>query len=1709
MACMSLIADASTPQVDTNAAIDALLKAERNLDALDTARSAHPDWLAVTHPKTLNTLARIAGACGDSVLQRRLNDRACRLAPEADWAPFLLATRRLRRHGPYEALMWLDRHQPDVAADITSIEQADLLALRARLLTAFRDFTTAETLLERALAAYPQRGWLWMEKCSLLRAQDRYAAALEASEELVRLSPLRRYAVGLRSDLLLLHNRADEARELLQSACSGSQSGYLACDLASLLGNEGRHEEALAALTLTEQRLPLAERADIRWIASRRCDALHRLGRDQEALEAARVAERHGSGYYRIMAARLDAADRRDHRVQLPVGFVRQHHMTCAPATISAIAGYWGSPVDHEQLAADICYDGTPDHAERHWLVERGWIVKEFTLDWDIAAALLDRGCPILVVTVDVGSAHLQAVIGCDHRLGTFIVRDPYNQSCEEWNAEGVLRDQAAHGPRSFIMLPPGEAARIDGLVFPESELYDERFAFRRASFLHDRPAVAAALEALRAMAPDHQLTLRSVRDLAHYDGNPSAALPAVEELRRRFPDHVNFQVEHVDLLEQVGRPHEARVLLDELGAGLGTYFVFQRRRAEHHLLDARTVPRAERVLRRVLRHAAANAGHLKAYANHLWGTGRRAEAARTYRLAATVADKTEHYWRSYFLAELHLNNAESCLAMLRGRFEHWGRQSNQPALTLAEALDDLDRGPEALAILEQARNLRPEDGFLTLRLATRLARAGRIDEARGLLEAGRANCSRLDWLHASARVAGLAHDHRTALSLWEEIAALSPTDTESQRALLNLVRICEGKTAALGRIEALAVGHPHHEGFREMWLEALRDEPAASALAVADRLVAAQPDNVWLLRERAWILRRLSRHREALADVERALAVNPRSPYTLGLLSRCQHDLGNLAEAREAAMNGLRFNIENTLLFDDLLNACETFAQRQDAARFVEEQLVTQATPETPCGDYLSKFRGVRDDESILATLRRVRENQPGLWSAGSALSTHLAAMDRRDEALAVAEDNSRRFPLLPRVWVDLAQLHHQAGDTRAEADALREALRINPAWSYARRLLSAACERLADPAGAEAALRKAIELDPSDATNHGWLGDFYWRCGRHADAIACMTAAVRCDPHQGWVWDSLQDWSRRIHGESTAIPLAEELCRQHAGEIPLLTRLVRLKFDHGPLEDNLRTLDDALRLDPLDTDIHDLKAQLLSHHRLYAEALAACEPEVFATRQPHLLRGRAAWVQAQAGHLDEAIKLMRSVVEEHPDYVWGIARLTEWLADKNEAAEALKWARAWARHEPASPVPLGWVGSLLRNEGKAAEAREAFADVLLKHPDYLYGARQLLELRLEAGDHAGADELAAHLLNHSTRAEHLRALGLINVARRRHKAAGNVLAELARLPEAHDFHLKNICEALKKAGHPEVVSRALRPLLADPAVARSVAALWVDARAQQSALSAVIAFHRLKVAPAHKQDLVTKHIEHLAERRCVWGLALLRRTRNRELRANHEWWGTYGYAYSYLRKNIATIRWLRDWREHPEVRPYMLNNLALSLLRLNRHETAREVLRHAISLPPDDATPRIAGWWALEQALTGDLEGASRTLRTYPPPDGLHYALWLHELARILIEFQTRPPETRREELPETVAAIVAAAEKYPNSAATDDSRHYMFRIETHCTRLAGLRFKTLRLRLLHLSFFLGESQSVQAIWKPWFVVLFSLLVFGVMLMAVLNPT
>jgi tetratricopeptide (TPR) repeat protein len=1675
------------PSADICAQIDRLIDQERILDA-HALLGKTDRWREWTDPQALLTTARLLNYCGNSHGSHRLVLRAQRLAPNSPDCAYRFALERFSRHGPFECLRWLDACGFVKDADPACERDADFLTLKARALYHFRDFDQAALLIDRALSAFPDRGWFWMEKADFLRAQDRYEEALECSGMALQFSPHRLWAVRTRADLLQLLRRDDEALALLETSVAATQSGSLAIGLASALEEQGLPEAVLTALDTAQNRLPLADPAHRQWIAARRCDALHRLGRNTEALAVAQQADPAKNAYFRRLVERLSAAEPAPRRIHLPVGFIRQHHMTCAPATISAIAGYWENPIDHLQLARDICYDGTPDHAERAWLEAHGWHVREFTVTWDAAVALLDRGCPFLIVTVGVGSGHMQAVIGYDLRLRTLLVRDPYQRAFAEWDADTVLKEQAPHGPRGVVMIPAAEQTRLADLVLPDTELHDQLYAFRRALFLHQREKAAEAAANINRLAPDHASTHRTHRDLSHYDSHPAAALPSVEALNRLFPDHINFQIELVDLFENLGRTHEAREKLEQLG-GPKSYLALQRRRALNRLADARLAPSAGRTLRRILRFGPTDPENLRAYANFLWGRGDHGEATAIYRLAATAGDKNEHHWRAWFLACRHQRQENACLSMLRDRFQQWGRASARPARTLCDALDELDRSEAFFSTLQQALAWRPDDGELALYAALKLARHRRIAESNALIEKARGFCAPAAWARASAQLAEMTHDHPRALALWREAAALNPADSEAQDACIRFTRICEGRAAALAAIEKNCAASPNLFSLHRLHLEWLREEPAETALTAVNAYLERNPEDAWLLRERSHILRRLGRHADALNDARRATVIEPRSTASHCVLSRCLRDLHDHAQARASAQDGIRLDIDATHLFDDLLAACTTREEREAAVRFLEAELIRQVSWNGACLDYTRVARGTLEGEALLLSLRRIHAAQSVHWSTGSTVASCLDELGRTSEALPVAQENTRRFPLVPRVWLDLAALHRRANDLAAEIAALEETLRLNPAWSVASRRLSIAQEQQRQPAAAEQTLRRAIAVSPADALNHGWLADLLWRSGRTEEAISAIEEAVRCDPAYDWAWERLHQWSVSVHRESRALPAAEALATARAGETAGWLRLVRLRFQEEFTEANLAALDRASQADPLDTDVYDLRAELLVHHRRLHEAAASCAPAVYAGKIPFRLRGRAAWVKFSSGYTADAIAEMEKILAEVPEYTWGWSLLTEWFAAADRERDALKAAEKWAWLSPHDAVPLGWIGSLQRRDGERRKARETFTRALALHPEYAFAARELLELQLQEPDHAAAEKTIAHIQAHFSPAEHRRAVLQLLCAKRDYPAANATFQNLAGLPDATSYHLHNALEALIKAGQDKAARRILDAKIADPASHPDTPALWLQAQHERSVFLTALSFHRLRPAPQHETPLPSQYIERLAQKRARFHLLALRLLRRKQLREFTEAWGQLGYGLASLNLHRTTIHWLRDWRSRQKgVFPYMLSNLALCLFTVNRPRLATEVVRHALQLSPDGTYTKLTGWLALEAALAGRTADARETLRLAAPPANSTYNHALHSLASILADFQELPDtRERRKHLDDYLDKVESLRARYPGDFTDRALAHHLKRTRLALTRSSGSWVRNLRFKIQSPRAHTG--QSLELGWRHLF--------------------
>jgi tetratricopeptide (TPR) repeat protein len=1595
----------------------------RYLSAYERARQSGPleAWAGTAAQVLAGRLAPHLGAPRLAIILHTRAWRGDRADPEACY----YRARELHgRRGPLAAWEFLKRVGPlDDAPDAI---RADWLAAHALVLGTLRDFDAAEAFLARADETRPEWPWVQVERAHLCELEDRCEEALAAARYALELRPWYRPAVQTAAHLLQLLDRDRDALELLTEAAARLEAGPIVAQLAALQSELGRDGDARESYERYAELSPLMEPAVRRWLAGRRSDVSYDCGDVAGAIRFARKSE---APFFRALADRLESSAAGARRVLLDVPFIRQNHQTCAPATLAAISEYWKIPADHLEVAGAICYDGTPDYRERGWAEQNGWIVREFAVTWDAAIALIDRGVPFTLTTVAPESGHLQAVVGYDERRRTLLIRDPSSRYSSEAFADPFLESQRSTGPRGMALVTQAQASLLEGLELPDQAFYDELYQLQTALRDHDRARAAAAYDALRALGPGHRLTLQARRVLAIYDANLTEQLGAVVQLLAAFPEDVNFRLAQLACLGELARREERLALLRELSARSDIGLYFWQMYARELMPDAREHDTVLRLVRRLLRCRPLDAAGYWLLADLSWTPGRFEEALGLYRFAACLDDKDERLAWAYFKAACHLRREPETLGFLKGRFQRFGKQSCQPARTLYWAYAQLERTTEALTMLEEAVGLRGDDGDLLLFIAERYGNVGAFDRATEWLARAHGCCRGAAWLRAAARLASARGDLREALGHWQAVLEAEPAALDANAAVARLLAETAGRAAALDHLARACARFPHNFTLlqnRIEWLGA--DGPDAVEPAVR-HLLEINPADAWARREHALWLSRQGRYDEALAALELARQLEPLSTSEAAVRGQVLERTGRLAEAQAAYREAIRRSADNDFAISRLIDSCDARAQRREALGFVEGELERQVI----FGDGLIAFarhaRGTLDADELLATLRKAWEVRPDLWHAWSALIRELVAREDGDEALALARQAVERFPLLPRLWLDMAGACKLGGDEAGEVDALEHALAINPGWGAAARSLSQLHERTGDYAASRAVLEGAVAHTPLDAYNHGYLADALWHLGEKEAAVERLLHALRLEPDYDWAWDTLRGWGRALNRIELAVNLARELSVRRGGEAGTWLRLAQQLSGPDQLDVRLTAVERALEIDPRLVDAYDLKAALLAGARRFDEAVAACQPPALGHRPPFTLSGRAAWIEAQRGDLASAVARMRPILAEHPDYHWGLHNLAEWLSVVGTAAEYLEAAEALVRLAPDDAVALAYRGEAQLKSGIRTAARDDFRRALERAPNYHFAAFSLFDIELEDEDYEAAARTIAPLTADPG--------GEYVAAREVQLAAGR--ADLAAATAA----LRRLCSGTEGTAHWPIwaANRAFvqngwvrpaeqiyREFLDRPEAHPQVGALWVERQTARKKWGCGRRVGALLARGEIGHRAMVAYLTALGEAKASARINACIRRHGKALRQHTTCWGSAGYALIAVGRYRASARWLSDWSERSDAEPWMLINLVLALRALDRVDEANRVSRRAVELPPDRITHHHRLWLALDEAIAGDSQAAADWLAKVDASRFRATNTYLYRLAGVVIRTRQAAAEEKRRVLAEVARELAA---------------------------------------------------------------------------------
>ncbi len=1573
------------------------------LDALRRAEQSAPlkDWRGV---EGCVLAARIAVNCGAPRLESRLSVRVWRAAPNSAAAQLQYGYEFSEQRGAAAFLMAV-RGWPETP-DATPDDVAEMLALRARAHTDLRDFSNAEALLDRAekLSGKP---WVHLQRAHLLERQDRVEDALSAAKSAMALHPhpFHRPAVQTIAYLLQVLDRDPEAIDVLEEAGSVLQSGPVAAQLYSLLQENGRWAEASRALERYVELSPLLETGFHKWVASQRARVAYHLGKRKEAAVFAVEA---GSDFDRRFAEKLNAEGEQGERVQLDVTFVRQHFKTCAPATLAALGRYWKMPGDHLKLAEAMCYDGTPSWQQREWAEQNGWHVREFSVTHESAVALIRRGIPFAMAIVETTTAHMMALIGFDSVRSTILLRDPGRPYVLEAAAEEFLKRYSAFGPHGMVFVPEKERARLDGLSLPDSELWDEYNGLLSALARHDREHAKQRLARMEQASPDHALVWQARLEVAAYDSNLSERIRCLDRLLELFPENAVRLLQRIACMGNASRA-ERIGFLEKACANRDSDPMLLLEMARALQGDARCVSRARICLKRA-RHSLRNDSNvIGAVANLLWDRGQREEATELYRQAATLESFREPPYRSWFIACRQTRQVEKAMVHLQERFERFGSRSEQPALTLAWALCEMEQPVRAREVLLQAMQLRPSDGYLVLRAATILANLGEHKESQKLLASAKDRVRENDWLRTAAEIAENRLDFVRALEHARRLLEFEPLAMDAHSCVVRARARIEGTHSAIAHLKEATQRFPHYYSLQRMLVEWSSELGPSETEAAARELLRIDPADAWAHRELALALSKLGRTEDASNHAREAISIEPQNSYSYSVYAHIRHVCNDTDDAKRNLRRAVELSVDNGGAIAALLGLAGTDTERKQALTFVQEQLFWQVVQGDGLLAWVDMASPILEPHELLAELRLAHRERPDLWHAWSSLSSQLARMGQLDEALSIARQASEKVSHLPCVWLDLSSVHRWRNEPDAEITAAQRAFEINPGWARAALALSDAFARAGKFDAALDVFERALKHLPRIAHLHGARASLLWRQGKAEEALEAIEQALRLAPEYESAWSQLHEWSVEAGQNTRAATLARELTQERAGETSVWLNLARMLHGTETLAERLNAVDQALRLNSKLAEAWDLKAELLVEAELFDRAIATCNDGLAAcSTDLFMLRGRIAWIQARRRRMDEAIDLMRAVLTENASYAWGWHHLAVWLSERGEIKDALEAMEKLRRFRPHDPWLLRRIGHLHLQLKNQADAKQAFGLALSIQPTDEYAAEQLFDLQIETGDHDGAAATLELMKTHQPGSRTLACEVVLHVQNGMGELARGGIETLCFSPDPDAWPLEKAVSAYRKRYSSGNAIRILRPLLTDPRCHPETGAVVIRMLVESgSHFSALRTLLQLKSEEAQIRA-VDPLILALAEKKRGWLFSFLMWRRRDVIRKNPLTWGRAGYALTKLKRYRAVASWQSDWRERPDVQPWTLFNQCLALRQLGRVAEANEIASQVVNnLEHRDGARDMRLFLAVEEALSGNLDAAREHLEKGDARNNVAYDSQLLALTKAIVEF------------------------------------------------------------------------------------------------------
>jgi tetratricopeptide (TPR) repeat protein len=1529
------------------AEVEALAEAGRFLE-IHARATMLPPWESWREPRAAFVASVVTHYLGAPTLASRWVIRSFRRHPRHREAFASYLVELAARRGALLAWARL-RAAPDLVGDEHAT--AHLLRARIRIHGQLQDYAEALRLADELEALTGVDARSFEERAMILERGDRPEEALRLHE---RLAPAIRDHFRTRRALARLHLMLGDfaSAEVALGADSSGDLDELRAAVAIARGDYDAAERELAA---EERALPLADEPTRRSLVARRYDLACRRGRIDEAILHAEAL----GATAEVERLRRRAPTARRHSLVVP--YVRQDLLTCAPATLTSLSTFFGRSAAHDEIAAAICYDGTPHHAQWRWAEANGFVVRSFRADAETAKRLLDAGIPFALSSAEATAAHVRVVVGYDDNRGSFVFRESATPIEVEVDAEAFLARHRGTGPRAMVIVPSDDAERLatlERIVLPEADAFSRLHAIELALDENRRDDAAVEVARMAAEAPDAVTTLLARRGLAHYDDDEASLAAVADSALRVFPESDFWRALAVRCVPTT-LDHRARVAqLEALARPDDHDPHFRERLAVERGRDARYAAEARTVLRRSASIFGGRAWPLLDLARLEQRLGDRREAAELLRLAACAAPIDEEIGFAAANALHSTGERERAAQFLDERIARIAHDA--PRLTKARFLVEVGRRDEALAVLDEVAGRATKPDVLVAAVGA-YSRCGAHDHATRLAAPIAPSLAPIVRHRMEAGLAEARGDPAEALAHHRAVLLLAPRDPVAHGALSGAASV-QGPQAALRYLDEVCARFPDSRHLRSLRVRATHGLAPAERLDSLRSHLEHEPNDGWVLRELVLVHVALGDLEEATRFMERARAAEPTSPWTEATHSVLLAAQGRSGEALAASEHAIELAPDDPSLIWNLAAQID----ERDAARGALTRVAEHIAERSLACETLDAFERVAwpqfEESELRAILERVRQARSEEWAPIVVLARHLARSGSRAEASAELARARERFPREPAIFDAIADVAERFGEDAEESAAVEAALAIEPTTP---RLLRAARLRAArgDEAGADRAREDAFRRDPIHPQLVAWSASVAAARGEIEEAVAKLERFLVGAPGSDEVKAALSTITAEANQPHLALEVMRRVAAAAAWNPDAFVALSDEEWRAGDKAAAILTLEAGVARFPRHIGLTDTLASALVFAGSPERALEVCA----AAPPDYRIRGRMAWVHAKRGDVAHATRLLEPLVREHPSWAWGARELAALHEAAGDVDKHLRARRRVVELVPDAPLVYGMLSNAATDAGELDEAIRALERMTKLTPTDSLVTDVLVRRLLAAGKPSDAVRVIAAARSPVT--EGRRRLGVLAKAHAGDRAG--MLADLRAIwadDSASSWLVFEARRAALEGGDPDAVIALTEAMFRERARPELAKSFYAHARAEERSPAAILG----EASGAAYAELAACWIAELAETKQVNTLLWFVVRNLRRFHADPVVWPAVARAWFRIGWYYPFVWWMRGWqhRERKARIAQSMLDLVLVCMTQGDYAQARAASTSAIEDPD--------GFGMDHRALLGLLDAA-----------------------------------------------------------------------------------------------------------------------------------